>query len=285
MVADLTITRLGATAFRVVTGAGFLASDLAWLRWQRRDDEDVVTRDVSGELATIGLWGPRARDVLGATTKDAIDDGDLPMRTMRTVQVGPAAATVEAARISYAGELGWELTVDATQAIGVWDALATGGRDHGLEPFGYRALDGLRMEKGYRYYSIDMTMLDTPFEAGLGAFVRLDKGDFIGREANLGAREASASGAGRRLSTMHIGADDAYLPIHGGEAVRVDGEVIGRLRSVAQGPVVGRTIGYVYRPRDLPADAQMTVDVFDERVTAALVPDVSWDPTGERMRG
>jgi glycine cleavage system aminomethyltransferase T/glycine/D-amino acid oxidase-like deaminating enzyme len=285
MVADVTITRIGPTTFRVVTGAGFLASDLAWLRWQRRDDEDVVIRDVSGELATIGLWGPRARDLLGATTGDAIDDATLPIRQMRAIRVGPAAAAVEAARISYAGDLGWELTVDAAQAIGVWDALVAGGRDHGLEPFGYRALDGLRMEKGYRYYSVDMTMLDTPFEAGLGPFVRLDKGDFIGRGPLRAAKEMASAGDARRLSTIHIGADDAYLPIYGGEAVRADGEVIGRLRSVAQGPVVGRTIGYVYRAHDLPGDARLTVDVFDERVPATLVPDVSFDPTGDRMRG
>jgi 4-methylaminobutanoate oxidase (formaldehyde-forming) len=199
--------------------------------------------------------------------------------------VGSAASTVEAARISYAGELGWELTVDADAAVGVWDALLAGGRDHGLEPFGYRALDGLRMEKGYRYYSVDMTMLDTPYEAGLGAFVRLGKGDFVGRAALREAHEAPPSGSDRRLSTILIGADDTYLPIYGGEAVRADGEVIGRLRSVARGPVVARTIGYVYRARDLSEDARLTVDVFDERVTATLAPDVPWDPSGDRMRG
>jgi 4-methylaminobutanoate oxidase (formaldehyde-forming) len=283
MVADVTITRLGATRFRVVTGAGFLASDLAWLRW-RRDDEEVDIRDVSADLATLGLWGPRARDILGATTSDGIDDSDLPIRQMRTIRVGPAAV-VEAARISYAGELGWELTVDAAEAVGVWDALVAGGRDDGLEPFGYRALDALRMEKGYRYYSVDMTMLDTPYEAGLGAFVRLGKGDFIGQAALRAAREAAPSGPGRQLSTVLIGPDDAYMPIYGGEAVRADGNVIGRLRSVARGPMVARTIGYVYRGRDLSEGARLTVDVFDERVTATFAPNVPWDPSGDRMRG
>jgi 4-methylaminobutanoate oxidase (formaldehyde-forming) len=280
MVADVTVTRRGATAFRVVTGAGFLASDLAWLRWQRRDDEDVVIRDVSSEYATIGLWGPRARDILAAATSDAVDDAALPARQMRVVRSGSAGTAVEAARISYAGELGWELTVDAGEAVGAWDALVAAGSEHGLEPFGYRALDGLRMEKGYRYYSVDMTMLDTPDEAGLGAFVRPAKGDFIGREALLAARPAT-----RRLMTILIGDDDAYRPIYGGEAVRADGEVIGRLRSVAFGPVVRRTIGYVYGGVDVSEGRELSVDVFDQQISATVVADVLWDPQGERMRG
>jgi len=280
MVADVTVTRRGPTAFRVVTGAGFLASDLAWLRSQRQDDEDVVIRDVSGDYATIGLWGPRARDILAATTSDAVDDAALPARRMRLVGVGSAGTAVEAARISYAGELGCELTVDAGEAVGVWDALVDAGQEHGLEPIGYRALDGLRMEKGYRYYSVDMTMLDTPDEAGLGAFVRMDKGEFIGRDAILARRPAD-----RRLATILIGDDGTYRPVYGGEAVRGDGKVIGRVRSTAFGPVVGRTIGYVYVRSDVPEGARLTVDMFDDQIPATVAPDVLWDPTGERMRG
>jgi 4-methylaminobutanoate oxidase (formaldehyde-forming) len=285
MVADVTITRLADATFRVVTGAGFLASDLAWLRWHRADDVDVTVRDVSDELATIGLWGPRARDILGATTSDPVDDAALPLRQARIVHVGSTRAPVLAARISYAGELGWELSTDAAWAVAVWDALLAAGGDHHLEPFGYRALDGLRMEKGYRYYSTDMTMLDTPFQAGLGAFVRLHKGPFIGRDALIAAHEAAPDRPQRRLATLVIGGDDAYRPLYGGEAVRVDGEVIGRLRSVAYGPMVSRSIGYVYRGAYPSEGARLTVDVFDEQVPATIAPDVLWDPDGERMRG
>jgi 4-methylaminobutanoate oxidase (formaldehyde-forming) len=282
MVADVTITRLAPDRFRVITGAGFVASDLAWLRWQRRDDEDVVAADVSERLATIGLWGPRARDILAAVSRDAVDDEALPVRQARTIRVGPSAAPVLAARISYVGELGWELTTEAEWAVGVWDVLR--GADHGLEPFGYRALDGLRMEKGYRYFSIDMTMLETPDEAGLGAFVRLDKGPFVGSDALRAARDAARDGPARRLATVSIGDDAGYLPIYGGEAVRADGEVIGRLRSVSYGPTVSRTIGYVYRAATLEEAAHITVDVFEERIEASLAPDVLVDPAGERMR-
>jgi 4-methylaminobutanoate oxidase (formaldehyde-forming) len=284
LVADVTITRLAPDGFRVVTGAAFVASDLAWLRWHRRpEDAPVVLRDASEELATIGLWGPRARDILAATTGDDVGDEALPTWQARWVQI--AGGPVLACRISYAGELGWELTTEATLAIGAWDSIASAGVEHGLERFGYRALDALRMEKGYRYFSTDMTMLDTPFEAGLGAFVRLGKGPFIGHEALHAAREAAPGGRSRRLSTILIGEDDQYLPVYGGEAVRADGEVIGRLRSAAYGPTLSRTIGYVYRSADLEEGARLTVDVFDERIPATLAPDVLVDPAGERMRG
>jgi len=283
MVADVTVTRLAPDAFRVVTGASFVASDLAWLRWHRADDEEVVVRDVSGELATIGLWGPRARDMLGTSTPDDVTNGALPMRQARTIRIGEAS--VLAARISYAGELGWELTVPTEGAVTVWDRLWAAGRDHDLEPFGYRALDGLRMEKGYRYYGTDMTMLETPFEAGLGAFVRLAKGPFVGRDALRAGRDAGSDGPDRRLATIIIGADDAFLPVYGGEAVRAGGDVIGRLRSVAYGPTVARTIGYVYRSATLEEGAPLTVDVFDERIEAVIAPDVLVDPGGGRMRG
>jgi glycine cleavage system aminomethyltransferase T len=193
---------------------------------------------------------------------------------------------VLASRISYAGESGWELTADAALAVTVWDALVAAGEPHGLEPFGYRALDGLRMEKGYRYYGTDMTMLDTPYEAGLGSFVRLGKGPFIGRDALAAARDRVAHGSGpaRRLATILVGASD-YVPVYGGEAVRHEGEVIGRLRSVAYGPAVSRTIGYVYRGAHLEEGAPLTVDVFGEHVPAVLAADAQWDPAGERMRG
>ena len=203
------------------------------------------------------------------------------MRQARSVRVGNAA--VLAARISYAGELGWELTTDAEWAVSVWDRLCAAGAVHGLEPFGYRALDALRMEKGYRYFGTDLTMLDTPFEAGLGAFVRLGKGPFIGRDALAATRETEPDAPARRLRTILIGGSD-YLPVYGGEAVRRDGEVIGRLRSVAYGPTVERTIGYVYLPSSLAEGDTIEVDVFDERITAAVTADVVIDPTGDRMR-
>jgi glycine cleavage system aminomethyltransferase T/glycine/D-amino acid oxidase-like deaminating enzyme len=282
MVADVTITRLADDRFRVVTGAGYVASDLAWLRTHVLDGESVTIEDVSGALATIGLWGPRAREILAAVTTGDVSDVALPLRRARTIQVG--GAEVLASRLSYAGELGWELTTDARWAVEVWDRLWTAGATVGLEPFGYRALDALRMEKGYRYFGTDMTMLETPFEAGLGAFVRLAKGDFIGWSALKAASEAPEDSETRRLRTLRIGGPD-WLPVYGGEAVRADGEVLGRLRSVAYGPTVATTVGYAYCPVTLEEGTELQLDVFDERVPAVIAADVLVDPSGQRMRG
>ncbi len=282
IVADVTVTRLADDRFRVVTGAGYLASEMAWLRAHvTADDGTVGIRDVSGELATIGLWGPRARDVLVAAGAQADEVGDdaIPMRRARTIALG--LAPVNAARISYAGELGWELSTPAEWAVVVWDRLREAGAVFGLEPFGYRALDALRMEKGYRYFGTDLTMLDTPYEAGLGAFVRLDAGPFIGRDALV---EAHATESDRRLRTLAIGGSD-YQPIYGGEAVRLGGDVIGRLRSVAFGPTIERTIGYAYLPATLVEGTGLEIDVFERRVPASVRSDVMFDPRGERMRG
>jgi 4-methylaminobutanoate oxidase (formaldehyde-forming) len=285
IVADVTVTRLADDRFRVGTGAGYLASEMAWLRAHvTTDDIAVSIRDVSGELATIGLWGPRAREILVAAgaAADEVGNDAIPMRRARPIAVGPAP--VHAARISYAGELGWELTTPVEWAVAVWDRIRAGETDVGLEPFGYRALDALRMEKGYRYFGTDLTMLDTPFEAGLGAFVRLKAGPFIGREALAAAKAAEPDGPARRLRTVVIGGAD-YVPVYGGEAVRHDGDVIGRLRSVAYGPTVERTISYVYLPAALAEGTDLEVDVFGGRTPGVIAPDVIVDPGGERMRG
>ncbi|MBA3235521.1 MAG: FAD-dependent oxidoreductase [Chloroflexi bacterium] len=282
MVADVTITRLDGDRFRIVTGAGFVASDLAWLRHAVAEDEVQIV-DVSGSVATIGLWGPEARTILAAASDGDVDDAALPIRQARTIEVG--GAPVLAARISYAGELGWELAMDAERAVGVWDALRRSGQDVDLEPFGYRALDSLRVEKGYRYFGTDMTMLNTPDEAGLGRFARTDKPGFIGREALLERRERRDEADAVSLRTLVIAGGPGYRPIFGGEAVRLDGAVIGRLRSVGYGTTVSRTLGYVYLPSRLEEGLMLEVDVFDERLPATVAADVLVDPTGLRMRG
>ena len=283
MVADVTVTRLAEDRFRVVTGAGYVASDMAWLETHRQEEDGAVAiRDVSAEFATIGLWGPRARGILTATTDDDVSDAGIPLRQARQIRIG--AAPVLAARISYAGELGWELTSDSSWAVAIWDSLRVAGEAVGLEPFGYRALDSLRMEKGYRYYGTDLTMLETPFEAGLGSFVRLGRGPFVGREALLAARAAEPDGPARRLRTVLIG-DEGYLPVYGGEAVRAEGAVIGRLRSVAYGTSVLRTIGTLYCSARLTEGSALEVDVFDQRIPAVIAAEVLIDLSGERMRG
>jgi 4-methylaminobutanoate oxidase (formaldehyde-forming) len=284
IVADVTISRLAADRFRYVTGAGYLAGDLAWLQAHVDPAEPAVdVRDESDELAVIGLWGPRARTILARATRHDIGDGAIPLRRGAPIEIDGAPAW--AGRISYAGELGWELYLERAWATVAWDRLLASGASEGLEPFGYRALEALRLEKGYRYFGTDLTMLDTPFEAGLGSFVSWDSGPFIGREALLRRRELEPDGPLRRLATVVVGTAAGYLPIYGGEAVRLDGRVVGRLRSAAYGPVVERTIGTVYLPAGLAEGTPLEIDMFAERVPATIAADVLVDPSGSRMRG
>jgi 4-methylaminobutanoate oxidase (formaldehyde-forming) len=293
IVSDVTITRLAENRFRVMTGSGYLAADLGILVEAAAEDdrfENVSIEDATEHWSIIGLWGPRARDVFGAVTDDAVDDAALPLRQARTVRIrtatpsGSTAADVLATRLSYAGELGWELTARPEDAGAVWDALIDAGRPHGLEPVGYRALESLRLEKGYRYFGAELTPRETPFEAGMDRFVRLDKGGFIGRDALLALRASEPDGPVRRLRTLVLGGSD-WLPIYGGEAVRLDGEVVGRLRSAAFGYTVGRTVGTTYLPATVPEGAAIEIDTFADRIAGEVASDVLVDPSGSRMRG
>jgi 4-methylaminobutanoate oxidase (formaldehyde-forming) len=280
IVADVTVTRLGDERFRVVTGSGAIDADLGWLRaGLRPDDAEVRLRDESEDVAVIGLWGPAARDVLAAVTDDDVSNEGFPFLRARTLDVG--GAPVLAQRITYVGELGWELYVEPEWAVPVWDRLWDAGMPYGIVVCGYRALDGLRIEKGYRYFGTDMSMLEDPFEAGLDACVKLEGRDFIGRDALIAKRAHGRPR--RRLRTLTIG-DDAYLPIYGGEAV-LDGDgVVGRLRSAAYAFTVRRTVGYAYLPTGTPEGERLAVDVFGDRVDAVVGPDVLHDPAGGRIR-
>jgi 4-methylaminobutanoate oxidase (formaldehyde-forming) len=266
--ADVTVTRLGEACFRVVTGAGYVNSDLGWLRLQvDRGDHPVELGEATEHLSVIGLWGPRARDILERVTSDDVSDSGFPFMQARLLRVG--GTTLLAQRVTYVGELGWELYIEPGWAGQVWDRLMAAGRPFGMRPGGYRALDSLRMEKGYRYYGTDLTPLDNPLEAGLGFCVCFDKGDFNGRYALLEAREA---GIKRRLRTLAIGGGD-YLPIYGGEAVHDNGRVIGRLRSCAYGFTARQNLAYAYLPIELKPGDRVDVELFGDLVPAAVVSD------------
>jgi 4-methylaminobutanoate oxidase (formaldehyde-forming) len=282
---DLTITRLGEDQFRVVTGSSFVASDLGWIRLHLPDDGSVAVREVTDEWTCIGLWGPRARQVLGAVTRSDVSNEAFPYMTARTIDLAGAEAWAQ--RLTYVGELGWELYLRPDRAVPVWEALLAAGRPFGLQPAGYKALDSLRLEKGYRYWSVDITPAENPYEAGLGFCVRLGKGEFIGREALLGIR---AEGVRRKLCTVTLAPTDPDGPgravvLYGGEAVYAGGRVVGRLRSAGYGYTVDQQIGYVYLPRDLAAPGTpLEVEVFGERFPAQVAADVLYDPAGARLR-
>src|SRR5437660_1509856 len=192
----------------------------------------------SAQLSVIGMWGPQARSVLEACSHDDVSEDGFPFMQARDIRID--GFDVFAQRVTYVGELGWEFYVAPEVAGQVWDRLMAAGQASGIRPIGYRALDSLRMEKGYRYYGTDLTLVDNPLEAGLGFCVRLDKGDFNGRAALLAAK---AAGIRRRLRTLLVG-DPDYLTIYGGEAVYAEGSLVGRLRSCAYGFTVRRNIAY-----------------------------------------
>jgi 4-methylaminobutanoate oxidase (formaldehyde-forming) len=165
-------------------------------------------------------------------------------------------------------------------ALRLWDVVVEAGRPFGLVPAGYRAIDSLRLEKGYRVWGADITPEETPLEAGLGFAVKLDKGEFTGRQA---LRQAVAEGPRRRLSCLVL-ADPRSVAL-GNEPVFAEGEVVGRITSGGVGYAVGKSIAFAYLPVDLAAGGtSLAVEVFGERVSAEVGPDPLYDPRGERIR-
>lgn len=280
--ADVTITRLEEDRFRVITGASFISNDLSWIRMHlspQNDKQEVTVRDVTTELATIAMWGPKALEVLSAVTDADVSNQALPYLHAKKINIRGAQALAQ--RVSYAGELGWEFYVSPERAVQVWDALFGAGQEFGIEVGGYKVLDSLRLEKGYRYFTVDVTPLENPYMAGLGFCVQLDKGDFIGREALLQVKKA---GIQRKLCTLTLEGED-YAPIYGGEAVYKDGKVISRVRSGGYGYTLKRNILYAYLPMDLAKrGTDLEVEVFDERLRAQVSASVLYDPKGDRLR-
>ena len=279
IVADLTVTRLAPDRFRVVTGAAAVDSDLGWLRLHQDErDGSVELCDVSDQFAVIGIWGPRSREVLAAVTADDVSGAAVGFGTAREIAI--AGARVLAQRITFVGELGYELYVDPVWAVQVWDRLMAAGAPHGITPGGYRVLESLRIEKGYRYFGTDLTSGDTPDEGGVGFCVAGQKSGFVGAAALQRAREA---GPRHRVRTLLVG-EAPYLCLYGGEAVRRDDQVIGQVRSAAPAFTLGRMAALAALPPDAAPGDRVTVDVLGEPVGAQVAADVLYDPGDVRVR-
>jgi len=276
---DLTVTRIGEERFLLVTGTALGSHDLGWIRKQqeRLSREDVTLSDVTSAWATYGLWGPRSREVLARVTDAPLDDATFPYLTARAMNVG--AVPVLALRVTYVGELGWELYCPTEFGLTLWDEVWSAGIEVGMAAGGYRAIEALRIEKGYRVWGTDVTPADTPFEAGLGFAVRLGKGGFIGRDALSAERE---SGSTRRLRTLVL--DDPEVVCLGGEPVRIDGRVAGRVTSGGYGYRVSASIAFAFLPATRPVGTRVEVEVLGEVCGATVATDALWDPTGSRIR-
>ncbi len=276
--ADLTVTRLAPSTFMLVTGTAFGNHDAAWLRSHLPDDGSVMIRDITAGRVCFGLWGPRARDILSFVTRDDVSDDGFPFLTAREISVG--YVPVLALRVTYVGELGWELYAHAEYGRSLWDTLWAAGRPHGMLAAGYRAIDALRIEKGYRVWSSDITPDETPLDAGLGFAVAFDKGDFLGRDALLAA---NAAGPRKRLRCLVL--DDPRAVCLGNEPVRVDDAVVGRVTSGGYGFAVQRSIAYAYLPPDRAAPGTRgEVEVFGRWVGFEVVREPLYDPDNARIR-
>jgi glycine cleavage system aminomethyltransferase T/glycine/D-amino acid oxidase-like deaminating enzyme len=275
---DLTVTRITGDRYLLVTGTAFGQHDLGWLRKHAPSDGSVSINDITSGRVCLGLWGPRARDILAATTSDDIGDTAFPYLTARALTVGNVP--IYALRVTYVGELGWELYAHTEFGAALWDTLWEAGRDHGLVAGGYRAIDALRLEKGYRVWSSDITPEETPYDAGLGFAVRLDKGEFFGRGPLVAAKEA---GQRKRLRCLVL--DDPRAVALGNEPVRVDGRIVGRVTSGGYGFAVERSIAYAYLPSDRAAiGTRGEVEVFGDWIGFEVVREPLYDPEGSRIR-
>ena len=276
---DFTVTRLADDRFLIVTGTAFGNHDLGWIRKHLPDDGSVRVRDTTSARACFGLWGPRARDILAPLTKDDVSDAGFPYMTALEITV--AEIPVLALRVTYVGELGWELYPPSEYGRALWNVLWAAGAEHGLTAAGYRAIDALRIEKGYRVWSSDITPEETPYEAGLGFAVRLDKGaDFLGREALVAAK---AAGPKKRLRCLVL--DDPRSVALGNEPVRVGGQIVGRVTSGGYGFAVDRSIAYAYLPPDQATiGTRGEIDIFGASVGFEVMREPLWDPDGARIR-
>jgi 4-methylaminobutanoate oxidase (formaldehyde-forming) len=278
---DLTVTRLGEDHFWVITGSGFIGNDLARIQMHVDEkDGEVSIRDITQEFACLALWGPKARAVLQKVTSYDVANEAHPYLMTKLIDIN--GAKVYAQRVSYAGELGWELYIPNNKATPVWDMLIVAGKEFGLEVGGYKVLEGLRLEKGYRYFTADITPSETPYESGLGFCVHLDKGDFIGREALV---KQKAEGIKRKLCTLVLTDGDDFTQIYGGEAVYHEGKVLTRVRSGGYGFTIKKNIMYAYLPTELAKQGnRFIVDLIEGRREAEVTASVLFDPKGERAR-
>jgi glycine cleavage system aminomethyltransferase T len=274
---DVVIARLDEDAFQLVTGGGSGVHDQAWIRAQQREDERVTIEDRTGQSFALGVWGPRARDIVQSVTDEDLSSEVFPYMTWRDISVGDTP--IYAQRISYVGELGWELYGQAEMGQRLWDTLWEAGREQGLIAAGLGAFDAMRLEKGYRLWGQDIHTEHDPLSAGLGFAVRWDK-EFQGKEALERIRER---GPAKRLVPMTF--DDPSHVVVGKEPIRHEGRVVSYVTSAAYGYSIGRGIVYGYLPADLAIEGTpVQVQYFGERYPASVAAEPLFDPKGEGLR-
>ncbi len=276
---DFTVTRLAPDRFMIVTGTAFGTHDMTHLRRYAPNDGSVYINDITSARTCFGLGGPRARDILQKVTRDDVSNAAFPYMTAKHITIGHIPAL--ALRVTYVGELGWEFYAPSEYGVQLWDTLWEAGQGFGLIAVGYKAIDSMRLEKGYRYWSADITPDYTPYEAGLGFAVALAKPvDFVGKQALM---EQKARGVTQKLACLTLA--DSNTIAFGSEPIRREGQVVGWVTSGGYGYSVGKSIAYGYLPVELAKPGTtLTVECFGEEIEATVQREPLYDPRGEKIK-
>lgn len=275
---EMTITRLADDHFYVLSGAGAEEKDLDMMVQGKRDDEDVNIVNVTDDYGMLVLGGPQSRDVLAQLTESALDNDHFKWLTGQKINV--AGVPVRALRVSYVGELGWELHIPMAQLEAVYDAVWQAGQAHSIANFGAYALNSMRMEKCYRGMNAELTNEITLVEADMERFFAPDKGDFVGREAT---QKRKARGITIKLGYVEVDASDS--DVVGGEPVFSDGQCIGVTTSGGYGHYSGKSLAFIYAPPEYTeAGRELEIGILSERRKARVLDEPVYDPTSAKMR-
>jgi len=271
---DITVARLGEDHFQLGLNG---ARDMDWMERHLPDDGSVRIRDITSGTCCVGVWGPYARDIAQSLTDDDFSHEAFGFFKAKRAYIGEVPVT--ALRVSYVGELGWEIYTTSDYGLRLWDILWRAGQPFGVAAGGRGAFNGLRLEKGYRLYGTDMTTEHDPYEAGLGFAVKPDKGDFIGREALM---RRKGSGPRRKLSCLVLDGEQAMM---GGEPVFHEGASIGYVTSAEYGHAIGKSIAYAWlKPEFSEVGTRVEIQYFGERYGAKVAEEPLFDPKMEKMR-
>lgn len=281
---DLTVARLSDEQYYIVTGTGYRTHDFDWIRHNIPDGSDVTLEDITDNHCTLSLMGPNARDVLQKVTDMDVSNQAFPFGTCQEIEI--AGAPVKALRITYVGELGWELHFPIEHALPVYQSLMSAGGEHGIANAGYRAIESLRLEKGYRAWSSDIGPDYSPFESGLGWAVKIKTNTpFMGREA---AAEMKASERNKSLTCFTV--DDPEIVLLGRETIYRNGERVGWLSSGGWGHTIKKNIGYGYVRNqegvsvDFLKSGTYELDIAAKRVPCDIHFEALVDPKMERIK-
>jgi len=275
---DFTVTRTAPDRFLIITGTAFGQHDLSWIRLHMPADGTVSVDDVTSSYGCFGLWGPRARDILAKVTQDDISNAGFPYMTAKRINVG--TVPVLAVRVTYVGELGWEFYFPMEYGARLWDTLWAAGEPEGMVAAGYKAIDTLRLEKGYRYWGADMNPDYTPYETGMGFAVKLNKGDFLGKAALV---KQKAEGLKQKLCCFSL--SDPTVIALGNEPILKNDKVIGWITSGGYGYSVQKSIAFGYLPiAEAKPGNVFETEWFGERLKLTVEADPLYDPKGERIK-